>query len=298
MNIVMSMVKKMRNDFCIFILSHGRADRIYTLDAMRKHGYTGKWYIVIDNEDKTANEYYKKYGKDKVLMFDKLEASKKFDQADNFEDRRAIVYARNVCFDLAEKLGIKYFIEFDDDYTCFDFAFDNNKNYIAHKSIKNLDNIINIMLGFFINTKQIKSISMSQGGDFIGGENSAVSKKYVDNKFVRKCMNSFICSTDRKFSFIGRINEDVNTYTSVASLGNIFLTLPPIRLEQKTTQSNEGGMTDIYLESGTYIKSFYTVIFSPSSVDIRLMGAKNKRFHHNISWKNAIPQIISENYKK
>ena len=29
---------------------------------------------------------------------------------------RAIVYARNACFDLAKDLGITYFIQLDDDY--------------------------------------------------------------------------------------------------------------------------------------------------------------------------------------
>ena len=31
-------------------------------------------------------------------------------------------------------------------------------------------------------------------------------------------------------------------------------------LLQKETQSNSGGLTDIYLELGTYVKSFYSVI--------------------------------------
>ena len=49
-------------------------------------------------------------------MFDKLEISKKFDEFDNFDDRRAIVYARNASFEIAKKLGLKYFLQLDDDY--------------------------------------------------------------------------------------------------------------------------------------------------------------------------------------
>ena len=67
------------NNFCVFILSHGRANNVKTLETLKKANYTGDWYIVIDNEDSTANEYYKKFGKDKVIMFDKLEISKTFD---------------------------------------------------------------------------------------------------------------------------------------------------------------------------------------------------------------------------
>jgi hypothetical protein len=96
------------NNFCVFILSHGRANNIKTLKALESANYTGDWYIVIDNEDDTASEYYERYS-DKVIMFDKLEMSKEFDTYDNFSDRRTIVYARNACFKIAKKLGYRYF---------------------------------------------------------------------------------------------------------------------------------------------------------------------------------------------
>lgn len=64
------------------------------------------------------------------------------------------------------------------------------------------------------------------------------------------------------------------------------------------TQSNSGGMTDVYLENGTYVKSFFTVICSPSCTKIKLMGQTNKRLHHSIRWKNAVPLILDEKYKK
>ncbi len=57
-------------------------------------------------------------------------------------------------------------------------------------------------------------------------------------------------------------------------------------------------MTDVYLDSGTYIKSFYTVMFSPSSVKVSLMGTAEARLHHSISWEHTVPQIIREEHKK
>ena len=44
------------DNFAVFILSHGRPDHIKTLKALQKGHYTGKTYIVIDNEDDTAGE--------------------------------------------------------------------------------------------------------------------------------------------------------------------------------------------------------------------------------------------------
>ena len=111
-------------------------------------------------------------------------------------------------------------------------------------------------------------------------------------------MNSFFCSTDREFQFVGSINEDVNTYTTLASRGDIFFTFTSVQLCQKQTQQQGGGMTDVYLLSGTYVKSFTTVLMQPSSVKIYMMQTTNQRLHHSVSWKNTTPMIISQRHKK
>ena len=77
----------------------------------------------------------------------------------------------------------------------------------------------------------------------------------------------------------------------------MFFTVPQVALHQEQTQSNKGGMTDIYLDGGTYRKSFYSVINMPSAVKVGMMG-ENQRLHHNIEWNNAVPRIVSETYRK
>lgn len=98
--------------------------------------------------------------------------------------------------------------------------------------------------------------------------------------------------------FSGRINEDVNTYTRLGGTGKLFLSIPLVILNQKQTQTNNGGMTDIYKERGTYIKSFYSIIHCPSSVKIAMMGDVEKRIHHSVNWGNTVPCIIDDVYKK
>lgn len=110
-------------------------------------------------------------------------------------------------------------------------------------------------------------------------------------------MNSFFCRTDKPFKFLGRINEDVNTYTTLGSRGELFLTVTPLDLVQIPTQSNAGGMSDVYLDLGTYVKSFYSIITSPSCVKIDVMGTSHKRIHHKIEWENCCPKIISDRFK-
>ena len=284
----------LRADFCIFILTHGRPDHVITYNTLVKANCSYPIYIVVDNEDSTIDKYKENFGEDRVIVFDKLAISKKIDEADNFSDRRAIVYARNACFDIAENLGYTYFLELDDDYTQFIFTFDKEFQYDTKcKKITRIDPIIESLLEFYTNIPA-KSIAIAQGGDFIGGDQSAMWKE----KVRRKCMNSFFCSVERRFQFLGRINEDVNVYTYLGSTGNLFLTIGLLRLKQLQTQSNKSGMSDIYLSQGTYIKSFYTILFSPSCTTIRLMGEINNRLHHHIMWNNAVPKILSEEYRK
>lgn len=278
------------DDFAVFILTHGRPDRIHTLNTLEKQGYTGDWYLIIDNEDKMADEYYKKYG-DKVIMFDKKAISLTFDTADLSDDRRAIVYARNACFQIAKELGIKYFVEFDDDYTSFNLRYPKGKSLVAHM-LGNLDEVFEMMLDFLEDTQAL-TVCLSQGGDHMGGIEGRWKKG-----LLRKVMNSFFCRTDRPFQFLGRVNEDVNTYTYLGSKGELMLTTTDLMLVQMQTQSNKGGMTDLYLDSGTYLKSFYTVMFMPSAVEIREMGTANRRLHHHVRWNNCVPMILNERYKK
>lgn len=281
----------MRSDFCAFILTHGRPDNVKTFKTLEKCGYTGDVVVVIDNEDGRAAEYYDRFG-DKVYMFDKLAVSKTFDAADQSQDRRTIVYARNACFDIARELGYRYFIELDDDYTDFMFRFE-YEGKMGYKSAWDLDSVIDSFIEFLDSSKAL-SVAFAQGGDLIGGIGNCNFSKGI----LRKAMNSFICDVERPFKFVGRINEDVNTYVLYGSRGGIFFTYSKFQLNQTQTQKSKGGMTDVYDESGTYVKSFYTVMMHPSSVYVAEMGEKHLRLHHNIKWEKTVPKIIRQAHKK
>jgi len=287
----------MRDDFCAFILTHGRPDRVKTYDTLMKAGYTSKVFIVIDDEDETEGEYRKRFG-DKVLQFSKEEIAKTFDEGDNFGDRRVIVYARNACWDLARQVGCKYFIQLDDDYTTFCIPYNSLLEYQSGIVTKNIDCILTAMLEYYESIPAL-AIAMSQGGDHIGG-GSIISSGF-NVRLMRKCMNTFICSTDRPFQFVGRINEDVNTYTNGSRRGELFLTVKQAKVNQLATQLNAGGMTDIYLDGGTYVKSFYSVMYSPSCVKIGQLGdprSPHYRIHHKINWHHTAPKIMREVHKR
>lgn len=281
------------NNFSVFILTNNRPDRVRTIATLRKQGYTGRIVLVLDDLDKTSNEYKKNYPNDEIYIFNKREAITITDTADNTGNPKAVVYARNMCWKIARDLGVETFLVLDDDYTGFDFrtGFDNIYNF---KSIRNLDKIFEIFSDFLSNTVT-QSIAFSQGGDFIGGKEGTFGKKIM---LDRKVMNSFFCKTDRPFQFYGLINEDVNMYVLDSSRGKVCFTSSEICLNQVQTQASDGGLTTIYLELGTYVKSFYSVIYHPSSVTVQEMTTKHKRLHHRIAKDNTYPKILKEELKK
>ena len=205
-----------RDDFAVLILTHGRADKVYTIKRVLEAGnYTGKYYLVIDDEDDQAGEYIKRYGREKVQVFCKQAVDDRIDTMDTFHEHRAIVYARNAAFDVARKLGLKYFLEFDDDYIDCQFRADDGRK-LKVMSCRDLDTLFESMLDFLDDTGAL-TVAFCQGGDFNGGKNNSRLREQV----LRKAMNSFFCRVDKPVDFFGTINEDVNMYTLLGSRGGI-----------------------------------------------------------------------------
>lgn len=289
----------MNEDFAAFILTHGRPDNVITYDTLRRQGYTGRIVIVVDNTDKTVEAYKERFG-DQVVVFDKAAVARTFDTADNSDDMRTIVYARNASYDIARDLGLKYFVQLDDDYVHFEWRYDSDLKYVFMPGegagrwfIHSLDKVFDALLTFIKETPSL-TVALAQGGDFIGGHLSSSTKLTLK----RKAMNSFFCDVDKPVRFVGRINEDVNVYTRGSSVGELLFTATHVALVQKATQTNKGGMTDVYKLSGTYVKSFYSVMYHPSSVTVQMMGSTHPRLHHQVNWKATAPKILSPRWRK
>ena len=256
------------NDFAVIIPTHGRYDRIYTEASLRKAGYTGDIYLLCDDEDKQLDQYKEKYG-DKVLVFSKEAYAGKFDKMDNFGNKACVVYARNAIWDAARSSDGGYY----------------------GKTATNADDLFCAYIDF-MRESGIDTICFAQGGDYIGGaENQKVRDGF---KHSRKMMNWYFFDVDKPIEFKGTINEDLTSSITHGVTGGVILTNYMNSITQKETQTNAGGLTEIYLELGTYVKSFYSVIAAPSCVKVAAMGDTHLRLHHAVTWKNAVPKIIRE----
>ena len=284
--------RKMRNNFAVFILTHGRAENLVTLSALKNGGYTGKWYLILDDEDEQRPLYEEKYGKERIIIFDKKAVYADTDTMDNINQHCAIIYARNKSWDLAKMLKLDYFLMLDDDYECFAYRWQSNTK-LKGVNILNIDMLFEAMLDFLDKSKA-RTVAFAQGGDLMGG---ATKNSRFFHGLLRKAMNSFFCKVDSPIEFIGTLNEDVNTYTTLGSRGVLFFTLTSVSVHQLATQSQNGGMTGAY-KDGTYQKSFYSIMSMPSAVKVREMTTAHKRVHHRVKWDACVPKIINEKWKK
>lgn len=296
------------NEYCIFIFTHGRAGNVKTIRTMRKSGCTAKIILVIDNEDEQEQQYRELYdGKDgcSIYVFDKTVAYNLTDTMDLNPSKGSVVYARNMAYSIAEELGYKYFVMLEDDYLDYQHRWvkthpDDSMTLCARTSMS-LDPSYGLMdkcigaLMDYLKDSQATQIGLAQAGDLVGGADTF--QKFYKNR-VRKIMNFFCCRTDRPVKWLGRMNDDVNSYIWRGSQGVIFLSFRELTVKQELTQMAMGGMSADYKNFGTYTKSFYSVMLCPSFVTIGTMGWHNYRMHHQIEWNNAVPKILSDSYKK
>lgn len=283
--------------FAVFILTHGRAGIVRTDKCLRSHGYTGKIYYLVDNEDSQTKDYRRLYGDD-VIVFDKAKTAKAVDAVDNFGDRRAILYARHAVFDVADDLGLQYFQMLDDDVNDIEWRYAEDGK-LKSSEVRCYDRLIGTLINLLEDTGSI-AVALAQNGDFVGGMESAVKK----GTFSRKCMNSFVCKVGHPIDFKGTMNEDVAAYTLNGQRGVLMLTCNQATIRMEATQATSGGMSDFYKETGTYVKTAYSLITSPSCVKVGYLmdysrgGTRGGRIHHNVMARNTYVKIVREKVKK
>jgi len=281
----------MDENFAVFILTHGRAENVLTLNTLKKAGYSGKTYLVIDDEDAQEDLYREKFG-DMVIQFCKKDAAKTTDVMTPSRKRNAVVFARNKCWKIAESLGLTHFCVLDDDYKSFGIRYVQSGK-LKEQAIHCIDSVLAAFCHFLDESGAI-TVCMAQGGDFIGGASGGFFRKGLS----RKAMNVWFMRTDRPFRFVGLTNEDTNMYVSLGGIGKLMFTVTNVSVNQMQTQDNPGGLTEIYKQDGTFVKSFYSVMARPDCVKVAAMGDHYLRMHHNVEWDYCVPKILNEKWKK
>lgn len=277
--------------FAVFILTHGRANTIMTHDFLRRCGYTGDIWIVIDNEDDQEDLYRAKFG-DSVIQFDKRDYVPITDMGDLDEGRKVGVFARNFIQDKAKEMGYAYHLQLDDDISSVSYRWIDDKEKLRSTSCKRLDGVFE---GFveFMDATPVTALSFGHPAYYVGGN----IKKFLRG-MIPKTMTTFMMRADDVRYFHMRMNDDITTSALNGMRGHMYFTYLPLMISTELTQKASGGMTEAYKDSGTYRKSFYSVMAMPSCAKIYHIGVVEDRIHHEIIWNNCTPKLLSERWKK
>lgn len=282
----------MLDNFAIFILTHGRPHNQRTLSTLRTQGFTGKIYLVVDDEDKTLNEYKEEYG-DCVLVFNKEHYIQKTDTGLKEPLRNFAVFARNAIEDFAKQFDLKYFGMFDDDILKFRFRYIENDKLLS-ESVTDLDTVI----GTYIDYMECCNLACTGFGvatQYIGGLQRFNQRSPVNNS-LRLCYNAYIrCST---FNVDWLLNMCEDRITSILhnTRGQIWQQLLFVQIDTSPLYGKiDGGNSSVYRMLDEFTQVFFPIVSNPNT---NFISTYNDHLVTHISGEdNLCPKIIGGKYK-
>lgn len=223
----------MRDDFAVFILTHGRAKQQKTVKTLKRCGYTGRLYLIVDDEDKELDEYIRLYGSD-VITFSKREIEPCFDTMTNKKEYGSAVYARNASYDIAHSLGIRWIFMCDDDISNLQYRVLKNKE-LKSVNIYNIDKLFERMCDI-ANAGKVCIFGFSQAGAFIGGAN----KTYLSGH-QRKVSQAMLYDANNPITFRGVFYEDLIVALDAGTAGRVAMSTMLVSIQSPAMASNGGG---------------------------------------------------------
>jgi len=271
----------------IFIPSYHRALNLKTVEYFLKLGWDAKnIHVFIDDEADDYIEYLEvseKLGFN-LHVFNMEESRKKYDYVHRpSKSRRSAGQARNMFYDKAKELGIKFYVVQDDDTSQMQ-----TKKFGKYCGISTFNDVFNTFISIesFMKKRKIGMFGLSQTGDFIGGVNTKLLRnKVMNTTFV---LTDFIYKGERGYG-----DDDTSQFTGIMNEGLFTGSLGDgVVLSQTASATAKGGLTDLYKECKLLNKSLMCPIQFPSAIHAEYQVKNGGRLHHHIKNKNIYPRIL------
>ena len=273
----------MREDFAIFILTHGRPNKQYTNHALDKAHYTGKRIMLLDDEDDTVKEYKENYPDVEIILFDKQSYIDTSDTGTNKDQRKCILYAKNAANDIAKDLGFSSYVVADDDIIRFRHRWKQDDGVTYTQEVKNMDAVIEAYIEFLL-SGNISALSFGDARLYMGGK---LLLGRIPYNFVFR-------NTAMQFEWRSAMYEDTVTPVVETINGTYTLGLPNIQFDMKQCDNNaEGGMSDVYAKMSIYERAFTAFMYHPPGIEIA-----NNSVGFELIKNNVFPNLISTAFKK
>jgi hypothetical protein len=268
----------------IYIISKGRP-QCYTAKVLKKINYPGKWFIVLGNNDETINEYKKIWGEDRIIIFDWFSQIKKTKFLDNFFDKlpSGASPVRNATRDISYSRGELRHWQFDDDYVNFGYFSFKEKKFKTIKDGKILEYFLFKIteFGYKIN---LPNVGFSLAHETYPEEAS---------NFSKRIFNAHNLNNLNFVEWEGRLNDDLINAIKVYKFGQSEFSFKFLNTKPFETQKVKGGLTDIYKDYGTVLKTMYAILYEPK---VTKLVIKFGRYHHETDWKLITPKILDYKY--
>lgn len=282
----------MREDFAVFIITHGRPDKQLTYQTLINCGYKGKLYFVLDDTDTTIQEHIDLFGADRIFIFNKNH----YINADIYDNGltegkyACAVYARRATEDIAKSLGLTYFCMMDDDVTdlCIRLLIDDKLRRIK---ITDMDNIFKAYTEL-LDVGKIGCVGFGYITLFY-----AVKNYLYDDKRPLPFV-AFIRKTSEPVMWKCWYGEDEIAGYENNVLGSLWLVIPLIMI--MSTEVSTGAMSETYSTSSSYLRSISELRYRPADFIITKCRQGRKKGQYKLYKRNSdwFPKILSDKYKK
>lgn len=285
----------MRSDFAIFICTHGRPDKQLTYEALKKSGYTGKIYLVLDDTDVTIQQYIDNYGPEHIVIFDKNHyINSCVDTGDVEGHYKCILYAKMAVEDIAKDFNLSAFMLVDDDITNFRYRYPYFDKCASIK-MKNMDDCLEIYIDFLLENA-FTAVGFGSPSTYFSGVRSFDPTAFLRYRGV---FQVYLRNVSKPVIWINWYGEDNITLLQSSISGNLWLQIPYIEYEcvEIGDITKDGGMVDIYKSSNLFKLNQNVKRNFPGMVTLRLY-TKTHKWLITREAKKCFPCIVSSYYRK
>lgn len=269
----------------IYIISKGRP-QCHAARTLEKIKYPGEWFIVCGNNDETLEQYMARWGSERVKVFDWYEQVKSTDTMDNFgfgSMPSGAVPARNATAEISRARGERRHWQLDDDYTGFR-TFDARTG--SRPALNDGERVAAVMerIARFADECGLANCGFPPATIECSKEQALTNSKRVFNA------HNMPSGGELFEEWRGRLNDDLINAINVWRHGRVELSFKCFAVGMPPTQSEGGGLTDIYKGEGTVRKTAYAVMAAPGQVKL---VERFGRYHHKADWRHIAPKIVA-----
>ena len=284
----------------IFIPTYGRPNNQLTLNMLRKSGYTGKIYLVVDDTDVTIQQYIDNYGIDNLIVFNKNHYINTIQTVTNNPKYGCAVYARYAIEEIALHLGLSCFVVIDDDITRFRLRLPKDNKLRSIISF-DLNTVFSLICDFML-TSNLMACGCAYVNSLMCGCEALSSENLLKNR--QPCAVMFR-NTAKSVEWFSDYLEDALPWYRYNIIGEFTPCLPYIQFDtpsahkpvkDSTLSKSDGGSSDLYNCDG-YEIAFRGCIVYPNFISIKAK-LLDKNIYYSCVKKKDLPKILNPIYRK